>query len=907
METSYLKTLELDKIIARAAEGCVCKEAREMLLATQPQCDPDEVRYALEQTDAINTLLIKNGSPRFGGVENVSQLAARAVKGGVLSMGELLMVAGALRNFQNLSSWYGASEHDALPTDDLFYALAPQPGLEQQISSAILAPDAMADTASHTLNDLRNKIRATENSIRDRLESMVRNMDTSKYLQESVVSMRNGRYVVPVKSEYRGEVSGIIHDVSSTGATVFVEPQAVVEANARILQYRAQEAQEIERILVAFTAQVAAIEPQFQYSYKAMLEIDVLLAKARLALDLKAFKPAVRTDDSFSLIRARHPLIDPKKCVPVDIALGRDYDSLIITGPNTGGKTVTLKTAGLLCAMAVFSYLYASRSVGMLHALPLRREGLFLTNYLSGLLFLLLPNLAVFLLALAAEVFAGTVVFSSLFTWLVVVSLFGLFFYSFAVFCAMFTGHVLALPAFYVVLNGLAAGLCWVFSRMAEEFLFGFTSAAWLEKLGVWLTPVLLLSEACHVQYDTITDAAGNSMLGDPYFAGLGYASLYALIGLVLAGLALAAYRRRHLESAGDVVSVRWVRPVFKYGVAFCTAVTLSTVFYYVLDPLLPRGPWTLLVLMVVWGAAGCFVAEMLLCKSFWVFRGAWKGCVVFLPAAMCAMEFDITGFEGRVPDAAEVQSAHLSGMESAPYDDLGYATLTLDTPEELEALTGLHQSIVAHKEELEEADWESTWSEDGSGLSIQSDGWTYVDISYTLMDGSYLTRKYRVPLSQSELDTPGTPAARLDALLNAPGLAGESYFHAQREGDRLVDAWLTNPDTDSAIVPASALTGLEEAVRADLAEGTLGRRYLLENRDRLENCYYNDLYLEFRPAGRTGGEEEDGYTVCITLQSGARHTLAVLQACGLDGTLVTQAQIQKEDAVYAQSTTGRG
>ena len=357
METSYLKTLELDKIIARASEGCVCKEAREQLLALEPQCDPDEVRYALEQTDAINSLLIKNGSPRFGGVEGVSSLVARAVKGGVLSMGELLMVAGALRNFQNLTSWYGSSEHDALPTDDLFYALAPQPVLEQQISSAILAPDAMADTASHTLNELRKKIRATENSIRDRLESMVRNMDTSKYLQESVVSIRNGRYVVPVKSEYRGEVSGIIHDVSSTGATVFVEPQAVVEANARILQYRAQEAQEIERILVAFTAQVAAIEPQFQYSYKAMLEIDVLLAKARLALDMKAFKPSVRTDSSFSLIRARHPLIDPKKCVPVDIALGKEYDSLIITGPNTGGKTVTLKTAGLLCAMAQCGFL----------------------------------------------------------------------------------------------------------------------------------------------------------------------------------------------------------------------------------------------------------------------------------------------------------------------------------------------------------------------------------------------------------------------------------------------------------------------------------------------------------------------------------------------------------------------
>ena len=357
METSYLKTLELNKIIERAAAGCVCGEAKAKMLALAPQCDPDEVRFALEQTDAINTLLIKNGSPRFGGVEGVSALATRAVKGGVLSMGELLLVAGALRNFQNLSAWYGSTDHDALPTDDLFYALAPQPGLEQQITSAILAPDTMADTASHTLADLRKKIRATENSIRDRLEGLVHNMESSKYLQEAVVSIRNGRYVVPVKSEYRGEISGIIHDVSSTGATVFVEPQAVVEANARILQYRAQEAQEIERILTAFTSQVAAIEPQFQYSYKAMLEIDILLAKARMALEMKAFKPSVSYDGSFSLVRARHPLIDPAKCVPVDIALGKDYDSLIITGPNTGGKTVTLKTAGLLCAMAQCGFL----------------------------------------------------------------------------------------------------------------------------------------------------------------------------------------------------------------------------------------------------------------------------------------------------------------------------------------------------------------------------------------------------------------------------------------------------------------------------------------------------------------------------------------------------------------------
>ncbi|MBQ7859630.1 MAG: endonuclease MutS2, partial [Faecalibacterium sp.] len=352
MDSMYLKTLELDKIISRAAEYCVCSEAKARMLQLQPQTDPDEVRYALSQTDAINTLLIKNGSPRFGGVDGVSGLASRAVKGGILSMGDLLEVAGALRNFRNLTEWYGMTDHEMLPVDDLFYALAPQPGLEKQITDSILAHDQMADTASATLNDLRRKIRATENSIRDRLEGLVRNSSASKYLQETVVSIRNGRYVVPVKSEHRGEVAGIIHDVSSTGATVFIEPQAVVEANARIMQYRAQELQEIERILTAFTAQVAAIEPQFQYSYDAMLQIDVLLAKARMALEMDAFMPQVAYGQSFSLIRARHPLIEKKKCVPINVQLGEAYDSLIITGPNTGGKTVTLKTAGLLSAMA---------------------------------------------------------------------------------------------------------------------------------------------------------------------------------------------------------------------------------------------------------------------------------------------------------------------------------------------------------------------------------------------------------------------------------------------------------------------------------------------------------------------------------------------------------------------------
>ena len=352
MEKSYLKTLELEKILNRAAQLAVCPEARTLLLEQHAFETVEEVRYALSQTDAINTLLLKNGSPRFGGVQGVDKVVNRALKGGILSMAELLEVAGALRNFQNLVSWYHITEHDMLPVDDLFYALTPQPTLEKNISSAILSPEEMADTASNTLFDIRRKIRAMENSIRDKLDAIIKNSTTNKFLQDAVVSLRNGRFVVPVKAEYRGEVGGVIHDVSSSGSTVFVEPTAVVEANAKIMQLRSQEKSEIERILAAFTDQVASIEPVFNFSYQAMLNIDVLLAKARLALEQQAYMPQVADGMWFDLKKARHPLIDKDKVVPVDVALGKEYDTLVITGPNTGGKTVTLKTAGLLCAMA---------------------------------------------------------------------------------------------------------------------------------------------------------------------------------------------------------------------------------------------------------------------------------------------------------------------------------------------------------------------------------------------------------------------------------------------------------------------------------------------------------------------------------------------------------------------------
>ena len=357
MDTAYKTTLELDKVLNRAVQLCACQETKEMMQALEPAPTIEDERYDLTQTNAINALLIKNGSPRFGSVREVRRIVAHARKGGILSMGELLEIAATLRNFSGLSQWYGLSEHEMLPTDDLFFALAPQPVLEKQISESIISPEEMADTASVTLHDLRRKIRQTEDSIRPKLDNIIRNSTTNKFLQDAVVSLRNGRYVVPVRAEYRGEVGGVIHDVSSTGATVFVEPTAVVEANARIMQLRAQEQEEITRILTSFSTQVGSLEPQFTYSYDAMLKIDLLLAKARLAVEQNAFMPAVSDTVHFKLNKARHPLIDKKKVVPVDIELGSEYDTLVITGPNTGGKTVSLKTAGLLNAMAQYGFL----------------------------------------------------------------------------------------------------------------------------------------------------------------------------------------------------------------------------------------------------------------------------------------------------------------------------------------------------------------------------------------------------------------------------------------------------------------------------------------------------------------------------------------------------------------------
>ena len=352
-----IRTLELPRVLQLLSEQAVSPEAKELALAVRPETDYEDVLRLLDQTDGARAMIVLRGAPGFSGVKPVKDLLDRADRGGSLNIPELIRIGDLLYAVRRAKEYFNADAAEPTALDQIFLSIHGNRFLEDKIRRCISDENTVADAASPELADIRRHMRAALAKSRQILQKIISSPSYSKVLQDNIITQRDGRFVVPVKADQKGNLPGLIHDVSSTGATVFVEPQAVVEANARILQYRAQEAQEIERILVAFTAQVAAIEPQFQYSYKAMLEIDILLAKARLALELKAFKPAVRTDSSFNLIRARHPLIDPQKCVPVDIALGGEYDSLIITGPNTGGKTVTLKTAGLLCAMAQCGFL----------------------------------------------------------------------------------------------------------------------------------------------------------------------------------------------------------------------------------------------------------------------------------------------------------------------------------------------------------------------------------------------------------------------------------------------------------------------------------------------------------------------------------------------------------------------
>ncbi|MDR1928449.1 MAG: endonuclease MutS2 [Oscillospiraceae bacterium] len=347
------RTLELDKILALLAEHCACADARALALALAPESSLALAQALLFQTRDAHMLLARFGGPSFGGLENVSNALRRAQAGGVLSLRELLEIAQVLRVLRGIATWREGNAGVETCLDALFGGISPNRYLEDMINGAILSEDRVADHASPALAELRRKIRQQENNVRSRLEQLTRSPLYGKFLQENLVTMRGGRFVVPVKAEHRGEIAGLVHDSSASGATVFIEPMGVVEANNEIKLLQGKEREEIERILAAISAEVGSFFEPIQASYACAAELDLIFAKAKLGYDMKAAVPQLNGRGELFLQKARHPLISKDRVVPVDLELGLGFDALVITGPNTGGKTVSLKTAGLLCLMAM--------------------------------------------------------------------------------------------------------------------------------------------------------------------------------------------------------------------------------------------------------------------------------------------------------------------------------------------------------------------------------------------------------------------------------------------------------------------------------------------------------------------------------------------------------------------------
>ncbi len=348
----HLKALEFDKVLELLAVRACNDDAREEMLSLRPETKLKNAQRLLQMTEDAYIMLAKHGGPSFGGLKNVANSLSRAAAGGVLSMGELLDIASTVRAVRALCEWRANSGQEQRSIDIYFSSLMPNKYLEEKITSAILSEEEMSDNASPELASIRRKIKAKENSVRDQLEKLIRSGSLKTVLQDAIITQRNGRYVVPVKNEHRGAVSGLVHDTSSTGATVFIEPAGVVEANNDIRVLKGKEAQEIERILYELSVEVGGFAEEIKGSYESAVEINVIFAKAHLGYQMKASVPLLNDVGETLLNKARHPLIDPKKVVATDIRLGKDFDTLVITGPNTGGKTVAIKTIGLLSAMA---------------------------------------------------------------------------------------------------------------------------------------------------------------------------------------------------------------------------------------------------------------------------------------------------------------------------------------------------------------------------------------------------------------------------------------------------------------------------------------------------------------------------------------------------------------------------
>ena len=348
--SKVLTTLEFDKITEMLVDCASTDGAKARARALVPSDDYDTIVLRQTKTEDAKRLINAKGYPAFVAEENVVSAAERAYKGAVLSPRELLDVASLLRSSRMLLDYINTDKPFETSLDEIFRRMLPNRELEEKITRSIISEDLIADEASAELADIRRKIKATNNRIKDTLQGYIGGVRL-KYLQENLVTMRNGRYVVPVKAEYKNEMKGLVHDTSSSGATLFIEPMAVVDANNELKSLASAEAHEIERILSSLSAECAEMSSIISLNYHNITDLAFTFACATLAMQMKAERPTVVKKRQLDLKRARHPLIPRDKVVPIDVSIGSGFDTLIITGPNTGGKTVTLKTMGLLTLM----------------------------------------------------------------------------------------------------------------------------------------------------------------------------------------------------------------------------------------------------------------------------------------------------------------------------------------------------------------------------------------------------------------------------------------------------------------------------------------------------------------------------------------------------------------------------
>ena len=345
--------MELDKILNMLAKETTCEDAAKLALETTPLAGKFEIEEQLKQTEDAYILSGRFGAPSFGGIKNMTNAYRRAEAGGCLNAHELLGIAETLRITRGVRQWRSKCAGMETSLDLLFERLSENKHLEDRITSCILGEEEIADNASPELYNIRRKMRIASSKAREILDKIIRSSTYQKYLQDAIVTQRSGRFVVPVKAECRGNVPGLVHDTSSSGATVFIEPMGVVQANNDIRVLESKEATEIERILFELSAEAGGHADTASESYEAMVELNLIFAKASLGYKMKASVPLINDKGQIDLKSARHPLLDQKKAVPTDINLGKDFDTLVITGPNTGGKTVSLKTVGLLTLMAM--------------------------------------------------------------------------------------------------------------------------------------------------------------------------------------------------------------------------------------------------------------------------------------------------------------------------------------------------------------------------------------------------------------------------------------------------------------------------------------------------------------------------------------------------------------------------